>query len=519
MIGKMMSEAAHSIIGMFSARPVNMESKASNLDFGSLLQSSENPFRSVADAGEMKLPAAEKPDLDNPDTAAVENLTADMVTPIISQNMQLAVWSRSGLSENAEASLADDKTIAFAAAGTADGHTVPAGLPNHGKADGPAVSTLLGQMGLGRAEAARISAGAEKPVELLRHEERQGSALESRLQGKTTENANIADGEEGPELARISTGAAQSLDSVLRGERQASAFASHFQDRDLYNGTSRNGDGLERAGMSTVEARPVGSLLQEETKASEYGSRLPSNTPDSSLLSGKGSDGAEGIDKGSSPRAFSASSYEMARPVAAPISVLAAKADGQTGFQEEVGASEPFLTRPLETFANQTTIATLSVHPVPREQVQAGAPFDLTAPRLAERLAAEISDMSASGETKKFEINPRNLGRMEITFATRGSTEIVEIQTENRFAKDVIAQHSHLLQDMLKSQGRDDLSFRVDVKDNMLASARADSGQLGQQDNRGGREQQSAPAQSGPKLPVLESGRERMPVSDDGRYA
>ena len=41
MIGNLMSEAAHSIIGMFSARSAGMESKASNSDFGSLLLSSE----------------------------------------------------------------------------------------------------------------------------------------------------------------------------------------------------------------------------------------------------------------------------------------------------------------------------------------------------------------------------------------------------------------------------------------------------------------------------------------------
>ena len=42
MIGKIVSEAAHSIIGMLSARSQNMDNLPSNTDFGSLLRSSQD---------------------------------------------------------------------------------------------------------------------------------------------------------------------------------------------------------------------------------------------------------------------------------------------------------------------------------------------------------------------------------------------------------------------------------------------------------------------------------------------
>ena len=154
-----------------------------------------------------------------------------------------------------------------------------------------------------------------------------------------------------------------------------------------------------------------------------------------------------------------------------------------------------------------------------RDMMRRAGSFDLTAPQVAERLAAEIADVSTSGGAKTFEINPRNLGRMEISFTTRGSIEIIEIQTEHRAAKDMIVQHSQLLQDILKSQGRDDLTIRVDVKESNLTSTRTDGGSLSQQENRDAREQQARPSQRNSMVSTVDYADENGQPTDNSRYA
>lgn len=101
---------------------------------------------------------------------------------------------------------------------------------------------------------------------------------------------------------------------------------------------------------------------------------------------------------------------------------------------------------------------------------QRAASFDWNAPQFAQRLAREISDLTATGDTKKFEINPRNLGRLEISMITRGANEIIQIKTDSDIAREVIVQHNQVVQDMLRAQGRSDLTVRVDVKENGFAS-------------------------------------------------
>ena len=122
------------------------------------------------------------------------------------------------------------------------------------------------------------------------------------------------------------------------------------------------------------------------------------------------------------------------------------------------------IERPAEPLPTVNSVVQLAV----RETLQKPVPIDFTSPKIVDRLASEIIDVADSAGIKKFEINPRNLGRMEITFTTRGTEEFISIQTENRAAKDMIAQHSQVLQELLKSQGREDLTVRVDVKESAL---------------------------------------------------
>lgn len=108
---------------------------------------------------------------------------------------------------------------------------------------------------------------------------------------------------------------------------------------------------------------------------------------------------------------------------------------------------------------------------------------------------------------------------MEIVFSTRGSEEFIEIQTEHRAAKDIISQNSQLLQDILKSQGRDDLTLRIDVKDNMMSSSRNEGGTLSQQGHRDAPEQQQKPSQHRKMASAFDNGAEPAPASDNSRYA
>ena len=108
---------------------------------------------------------------------------------------------------------------------------------------------------------------------------------------------------------------------------------------------------------------------------------------------------------------------------------------------------------------------------------------------------------------------------MEIILTTRGSTEIIEIQTEHQAAKHIIAQHSQALQDILKSQGRDDLTLRVEVKDIMFSSSNPEGGNLSRQENGDSREQQARPSQNRQIAQSLDGALENDSASDRNRYA
>ncbi|MGB5723126.1 MAG: hypothetical protein WBM39_01820 [Parasphingorhabdus sp.] len=211
------------------------------------------------------------------------------------------------------------------------------------------------------------------------------------------------------------------------------------------------------------------------------------------------------------------SSPQDSSPIRPASQLKPAIADGE--FAEPAKLDLPLATKSLEISIDQQPITNSSAQMAVRATIQKPVPFDMSTPQIAERLAAEIADISVTGGSKKFEINPRNLGRMEITFTTRGSAEIIEIQTEHRAAKDVIVQHSQMLQDILKSSGRDDLTFRVDVKENMFASTRNDGASLSQQENRDTREQQARPSPRRQTASSFDSTTENDPESDNSRYA
>ena len=97
MIGNLMSEAAHSIIGMFSARSAGMESKASNSDFGSLLLSSEKQPQfggaeveidiSEIEVETLDISDTESLDVGDQDAVPVQQWETTSVLPLINQSL------------------------------------------------------------------------------------------------------------------------------------------------------------------------------------------------------------------------------------------------------------------------------------------------------------------------------------------------------------------------------------------------------------------------------------------------
>ncbi|MEH6789216.1 flagellar hook-length control protein FliK [Parasphingorhabdus sp.] len=274
-----------------------------------------------------------------------------------------------------------------------------------------------------------------------------------------------------------------------------------------------------RAPLATGETAVADDRAADQAQQSPIAARVQTSGADAAKLLDH--EREEANNKGTSAAlAASLTTSEPVRPLAASLSPLMVKRTLQSSAQDEAVTVEPQLpAKAIDVVVSQPAMNSFSLIPPVRETVAGAASFDLSAPRLAERLAAEISELSASGGTKKFEINPRNLGRMEIIFTTRGSTEIIEIQTENRSAKDIIMQHSQVLQDMLKAQGREDLSLRIDVKDSMSSFAKAENGNLFQQDSRDAREQQARPGRPGRTLPVFDRAGESDSASDNSRYA
>ncbi|MEH6716677.1 flagellar hook-length control protein FliK [Parasphingorhabdus flavimaris] len=483
MIGKIMSEAAHSIIGMFSAKPLGMENKVSHSDFGSFLRSPEEQPQFGGGAE-----AIERFDDENLGVAEADAVAAHWETnnilPFINQSFGGKIIGQEIVSQEVRK----------------DGSTVDTDhsfLPSQAKAilgDGPQINMAPGLAGqdvadrqlaghkiLG-AQSAEVTVGKE--LRNLQAQKIEGIQLGTQIDEKSVSSEIFPSSEKG----------------LLKLQGQQGAMRSEIaQQATLIAKTEKS-------------IEPQGSDLQ-------FSDRLNQHEPgkQASAVLSLVADSAEQRDALSRTNQLgvriSPSDAAPAAPTDLKVSVV-----GDTESVEPVKLETQPANKGLDKLVEQQPVTNSSAQLAVRETLQKPVPFDMSSPQIAERLATEIADISVSGGPKKFELNPRNLGRMEITFTTRDGAEIIEIQTEHRAAKDMIVQHSQLLQDILKSQGRDDLTLRVDVKENMPASARSDGGQLGQQENRDAREQ----ARPTPRRPVASSfdnSADDDPASDNSRYA
>ena len=498
MIGKIMSEAAHSIIGMFSAKPLVMENNASISDFGSLLRSPEeqrhaNPDGKQIDAFNLDDVGAEET---NP--AAAQGWQTINVPPFINQGFGNTIFRQNQTALSAE----QDPTA------VEPGDFVTP--------DGKLSLTFNRDMMINSDELQNIRPGNGSPIGIA----------------STIGVADIVDGRPVNQgLLPEQTGA------VTDGNKLRNHQAQKTEEFQLRSQILENAAGTEifpssdKGLLKLQSLQPqlrgeIGELVAPSAKPPisnglEHSDFYPTKSDASKQASALTPPTAKGGEQQAARSGLGQFDFRSSPrdPLPTPPTGLQKPTIADGEFAEPAKSDLLPATKSLETLIEQQPMTNSSTQMAVRATIQKPASFDTSTPQIAERLAAEITDISVAGGSKKFELNPRNLGRMEITFTTRGTTEFIEIQTEHRAARDVIVQHSQMLQDILKSQGRDDLNFRVDVKENMFASTRNDGASLSQQENRDAREQQARPSQRRPIASSFDGTTENDPASDNSRYA
>lgn len=435
MIGKLMSEAAHSIIGMFSARSAGMESNPSNSDFGSLLLSPEEQPQSSAGETAIDISDIENVDVGDLDAVPAQHWETTNVLPFVNQSLGGTIFDQ-----------------------------------NRSSAE------------IGQDQAIGDSIDSDTPVEKLSLTFNRDTLQNIRS------TAFSVDGDVRHTTAKPASDILTSQAKLIAGDGSPINSAQSAGDADFADGEPFNDptSQLELNKQAAASAHLVTKAGEQKDARSELGKFGFRST---------------------------------ARDILPVTTSLQKPAVTDSEFFDPAKSDVSSAMKDFEASMEQLPLANSSAQLAARETIQKSASFDISSPRVAERLGAEIAEISANGGTKKFEINPRNLGRMEIIFTTRGSREIIEIQTEHQAAKDIIAQHSHALQDILKSQGRDDLTLRIDVKDNIFSSSKPDGGNLSQQENGDGREQPARSSQNRQISQSFDSASENDSVSDNSRYA
>jgi len=94
MIGKIMSKASESIIGMLSAKPITMDNNASKFDFGTLLSSPEEQPQSEAGILELDVSKVENIAAGELGSAAVEHEKKAIILPMFNHNIRNAIYGR-----------------------------------------------------------------------------------------------------------------------------------------------------------------------------------------------------------------------------------------------------------------------------------------------------------------------------------------------------------------------------------------------------------------------------------------
>ncbi len=555
MMGKILSEASQSIIGMLSAKPVDMETRTANNEFSSLLAAGEDRSRSALDKDgaetaegngaeqflaqligndDESVTPAEKREMLKTDTMkiagddGVESAQTDAsFSPEAASEMQRFVsvlQPSSGDSTQIGKSISDiePKRASDAVNVTAQDAkeqnpganidtkqapmlagkqlTTPVDLPAPGDIKIPAQENNS----LVKGDAKTSSAPRMESDPVVQSK----AALDGKILAESkpiSENgvkANISSASSNssdklsPEISVQKTALVQTTKtetSQTTNISKAPVPAAPYTDFAVRNRSKTNiVDGKRPAALSTP-----GNIGSEQPVLDSLDLRLASNRN----LAGTKSVQAPEIDARVSTAPSDASMKIETKSSFMEMQKLSTGHDLETSI--ELSAPAPVAQPTSTQTATQKTVG-----------------FDWNAPQFAERFASEISDMRINGDLKKFEINPRNMGRLEVSFVSRGGVEVLQIEAESDAAREVIVQHSQAIQDILKAQGRSDLTLRVDVRDNMFAASQNDSMDFSQQNSAGEQEENTASSsQNGSAAMTAEGDVDPPAPSDNSRYA
>lgn len=587
MIGKIMSEASHSIIGMLSAKPLDMETRTANNEFSSLLMPGEDRSRPTLDNGGADMaeddrgaqfldqlignddqPVPPVNDLETLKTIAAkisvdgnegdtELPSANQPSSVSSSEIErfISILPPSPIqpaSAGADTPLsADASSVGQHQSGisvdlpelvnrpsTPRRNPLPADVPT----SDPAIDKPRQQLG----DVAKV---ASIPL-IFVDGPKSTVGTETSTDTDQKSGTNI-DGQKAPVVAdKLSTklpnpsvpedlNVAPTANKQQVESKSPAAFKPLIEGKSLADGKSvlDNGGKAETIATETIKKAPAANT---PITAKPYSDADVSNLPKTGSMNAKAplvsaTPLASGMlqDVGSERKIRDSLDLRLASKskVHAPASRQASEFEvGEAAIAADkpmkIETKFPFVemeNRPAAGHLERNIELSVPVHSTPAIPAQNNTPksvsFDWNAPQFAERFASEMSDLTINGDLKKFEINPRNMGRLEVSFISRGGAEIIQIEAENDAAREIIVQHSQAIQDMLKAQGRADLTLRVDVRENMFAASHNDGMNFDQQDSTSAREERSAPSQNrGSGMPTEVDADPQAP-SDNSRYA
>ncbi len=572
MIGKIMSEASHSIIGTLSAKLSDMETRTTHNEFSSLLAPGEDRPRPMSGDGtedtrneqfleqyittdSKSAPTAIGPDIPKTIafTASVDGSRGDAELPSdTSSSTSVSEMDRfishllPTATETANANV--HKNAPLAARPSTVGQIL-SGIST----DEPATSNRSYPNGKGprTTELPMVDNGVDKPKRELGNVSKVTSIPLIFVDGPTTNEVTTPASDLDQKLAM----GAKVQNAPVVADKNLSTFSDEPVSEGLKITPAENKQSVESKSPAAfrpdiestqkIDGKPQDKSAAIDLPIQSLSTKMPTDIPSrdsraktqitktilsgaepllaSSTLQAAGS-GPKIQDlldlRSDSKTRVAASSSRQFAEIETRETVIAAEKPIKIETKASIVEMENLPTAaPLD--ANVETV--MPAHPttVPGGQssMQKTVNFDWNAPQFAERFASEIGDLRINGDLKKFEINPRNMGRLEISLLAQGPNEIIQIEAENQAARDVIAQHSQAIQEMLKAQGRSDLLLRVDLKENMLSAGPNDNMNFEQQDSANAQQERSARSPS--HRSAMASGSEVEPQNsdDNGRYA
>jgi len=513
MIDKIMSEASHSIIGMLSAKPLDMETRTANNEFSSLLV--------PGDA--LSGPVLDKDGADTTDDKRGEEFLAQLIgddaQPVSIPNEHEAVK-------------------AVAAKLSVESHEGDSELPFDAAPSPAPVSEMERFISIVQASSNGSTNVGNEVVQLNGDSStgRRARVLNTIITADVSVDQNVSAKTGIPKTSVVADSDAATLPlpevsdgtTITLPENKSSTM---FKPAIEGSQPADNKPVLENSGKTEVTHSSTNSQVKQplniempkpalaETKSADIMQNAAAVT---SPVSGSERKIRDSLDL----RLASKSKVEASkRPQATEIEVRDATiaADKPMKIETKLPFAEiDKLPAVGQLEKNIELSAPLHSAPVTDGQNSAARTvnFDWNAPKFAQRFAAEISDLNISGDLKKFEINPRNLGRLEVSFISRGGAEVLQIDAESEAAREMIMQHSQAIQDMLKAQGRSDLTLRVDVKENMFAQSHNENMNFSEQHGTNGQDERSAPSSQNRRTGMSAEGDGDPPApSDNSRYA